>query len=235
MSESCIPTGIDVNELSSLIRELSGEASYLQRIDHVSARFVGRPYLANTLIGGPDTDEVFTATLEGFDCVTYIETVLAISLSNSVEEFRRNLREMRYEDSEIDWRKRNHYMLGWAMSNERGGLIANITRGPETKEKSRVADVVEGLRPVTFKFRYFPKSVYPKIRSRIESGDLVLFVSTRKRLDVFHTGFLFVKDDQVVMRHATRAAGCVIEQPLTEFLKNNRMAGFIILRPLCPH
>jgi hypothetical protein len=67
----------------------------------------------------------------------------------------------------------------------------------------------------------------------MRTGDLILFVSTREHLDVFHTGILIRRDDRVLMRHATRSAGKVIEQDLADFLKTNRMSGFILARPLC--
>ena len=33
------------------------------------------------------------------------------------------------------------------------------------------------------------------------------------------------------MRHASRSKGFVVEQELSEFLKSNRMAGVIVMRP----
>jgi len=33
------------------------------------------------------------------------------------------------------------------------------------------------------------------------------------------------------MRHASRSQGMVVEQELSEFLKANRMAGVIVVRP----
>ena len=37
--------------------------------------------------------------------------------------------------------------------------------------------------------------------------------------------------NKVLMRHASRSQGGVVEQELTEFLKANRMAGVIVVRP----
>jgi hypothetical protein len=66
----------------------------------------------------------------------------------------------------------------------------------------------------------------------MRTGDLILFASARKRLDVFHAGLLVLRKEETVLRHATRSAGAVIDQPLDSFLKSNRMSGFILLRPL---
>src|SRR5713101_1224879 len=57
------------------------------------------------------------------------------------------------------------------------------------------------------------------------------FVSTRKHLDVFHAGIIVCDGNRVLMRHASRSRGFVVEQELSEFLKANRMAGVIVARP----
>jgi hypothetical protein len=62
-------------------------------------------------------------------------------------------------------------------------------------------------------------------------GDLIFFASTRKQHDVFHCGIIVRDGDRVLMRHASRSRGGVVEQDLEEFLKANRMAGVIVVRP----
>jgi cell wall-associated NlpC family hydrolase len=65
---------------------------------------------------------------------------------------------------------------------------------------------------------------------KIETGDLIFFASTRAHLDVFHCGILIRNGHGVLLRHASRSKGSVVEQPLGEFLKQNRMAGAIVVR-----
>jgi len=65
----------------------------------------------------------------------------------------------------------------------------------------------------------------------LHSGDLIFFVSTRRTLDVFHAGIIVRDGNTVLMRHASRSHGFVVEQELSEFLKANRMAGVIVARP----
>jgi hypothetical protein len=80
-------------------------------------------------------------------------------------------------------------------------------------------------------FRYFPKRKLAQVSRRLKDGDLIFFVSTRKGLDVFHTGIVFRDADRVILRHAARSRGGVVEQELAEFVRSNRMPGFIIVRP----
>jgi hypothetical protein len=49
---------------------------------------------------------------------------------------------------------------------------------------------------------------------------------------VFHCGIVVNNGYGVMMRHASRSRGGVVEQPLSEFLKQNRMAGVIVVRPV---
>jgi hypothetical protein len=65
----------------------------------------------------------------------------------------------------------------------------------------------------------------------LRSGDLIFFASTRKNLDMFHAGIIVRDGEKILMRHASRSQGGVVEQELSEFLKANRMAGVIVVRP----
>ena len=71
----------------------------------------------------------------------------------------------------------------------------------------------------------------PRLAKYLHTGDLIFFVSTRKNLDVFHAGILIRTDQRLIMRHASRSEGLVVEQELSGFLEANRMAGVIVMRP----
>jgi hypothetical protein len=227
-----LASGLNAGKASSLLREAADHASLAGRIDVISARLIGLPYLENPLGGGPDSRENLRIPLEGFDCVTYIETVLALARSRRVEEFIDAVRRMRYEGGKIDWFHRNHYMIDWAEKNEKRKLIKNITDGPEAVKKSRKLTIVKGLPAKAAEFDCIPKRRVNRVSDRVETGDIALFVSARKNLDVFHTGFIVKRGDELFLRHATRSKGKVIEQKLSEFLKSHRMSGLILLRPL---
>ena len=202
------------------------------RIEILSRHFLGQPYQINPLIGSAQTPEVFTVSLDRFDCVTYIETILALSLASNTGEFKEWLRKIRYENGRIAWERRNHYMTGWIRSNVRAGAVRRLSL-PEVRSiiKERTLDSVPGLAPVRTRFACVPKAAIGKLLGHVETGDLVFFASTRKHLDVFHCGILVRNDGRVFVRHASRSQGGVVEQELDDFLKANRMAGVIIARP----
>src|SRR5207247_7627829 len=113
------------------------------RIDVLSREFLGNPYNQDTLIGSADTPEVFTASLDGFDCVTYIETILALSRASNVDSFIHWLRKIRYDKGRIAWERRNHYMTGWIRNNVREGIIRPVSfRGVPKVQRERLLNVV---------------------------------------------------------------------------------------------
>lgn len=227
------PFGLDPAEVDQILKDAAGDPDPGKRIDRISELFLSRPYIEGSLGGGAGLAEQLRVSLSAFDCVTFMESVLALALARTTAEFIDTIRRIRYKDGEIDWVRRNHYMVDWASNNEQGGFIKNMTFGPDAFEKTCTLSLIAGLPAKTATFRYFPTQSLGAVTGLIEAGDLILFVSTKDTLDVFHTGLLVGREGRLLQRHATRTAGAVIEQDLVEFMSQNEMAGFILLRPLC--
>jgi len=228
-----IPSRLDPDFANKLLEKVREIDDLTQRLDRISGEFLGSAYQEGSLGGGATLDEEFRIDLTVFDCVTLIEVVLALALSDTVPDFIDTTRRIRYDDGQISWFHRNHYMLDWARNNERNGFIRNVTAGPLTTEKACTLSLIEGLEAKTTNVSYFPTEAMVSANELMDDGDLILFVSTRKDLDVFHTGFVFDRGGRIVMRHATRRAGLVVDQDLDEFVGQNQLAGIIVLRPLC--
>lgn len=201
------------------------------RIDGISRQCVGLPYRDCPLDGGPDQKEVLTASVDGFDCVTFVESVLALASSDSVDEFANTLRLIRYRDGEVGWTTRNHYMTDWIRENQRAGFVRNLTRGRGVVRRERHLNVVPGLPEHRVQVSSLPKTEFMDRLRLVRSGDLAFFVSTRKNLDVYHCGVLIRGGEDVFMRHAARSRGHVVEEPVVDFLGRNRMVGVILIRP----
>jgi hypothetical protein len=224
--------GLSRRRVEQLLSKTKPHRSAGNRIEILSRSFLGKPYKTNPLIGSSDTPEVFTVSLDEFDCVTYIETVLALSRAANTDEFLEWLRRIRYENGRVQWDRRNHYMTEWIRSNIRAGALRRLSLSSlATVVKDKKLDGVPGLRPVHARFSCVPRTVMKKLVREMETGDLIFFASTRKRLDVFHCGIIIRDGARVLVRHASRSRGGVVEQELDEFLKANRMAGVIIARP----
>ena len=227
------PTPKDLDRV--FVREVLGQVRSIRevgpRVAAISAKFLNLPYLEHPLIGSLETAEVFTASLAGFDCVTYVESVLALARAATPREFVDNLRRIRYADGVVDWRKCNHYMTSWIRHNRRAGIVRDRTGGPGLVEQHRRLSAVEDLPARTVRVRSVRKRDFLRRAGEVRSGDLAFFASTRGNLDVFHCGILARGNDGIIMRHAARSRGCVVEQDLGEFLDANRMAGVILVRP----
>lgn len=229
------PRGLNRRQVDQFLSEAKGQSSAGSRIDVLSRRLLGHPYQPNPLIGSAAEAEVFVASLDGFDCVTFIETVLALALSSNAGDFIQWLRKIRYEEGRIEWERRNHYMTGWIRNNAREGIVRPLTTpAVPIVSRERVLDVLPGLPARRTRVKSVPKKAAPRLVQHLQSGDLIFFASTRKHLDVFHVGIIVRGHKDLLMRHASRSRGEVVEQELNDFLRTNRMSGVIVVRPREP-
>jgi hypothetical protein len=218
--------------VEQLLSETKDDGSIGGRIDVLSRHLLGHSYKPNPLIGSAETAEVFTASLEGFDCVTYIETIVALARASNVDDFIEGLRKIRYEHGRVQWERRNHYMTQWIRNNMRSGLIGPVSIPVvPILSRERILNVVSGLAAQRTCVKCVPKSAVSLLEPHLQSGDLMFFVSTRKNLDVFHAGIIVRVGSRVFMHHASRSQGLVVEEELNKFLKANRMTGVIVVRP----
>jgi N-acetylmuramoyl-L-alanine amidase-like len=224
------PRSTSRRRIQKLLSIAGSRRSAGARIEAVSKEFVGLPY-SSTLIGSAEQPEIFVASLDRFDCVTYVETVLALARASNPSQFAEFLRHLRYDRGCVAWEKRNHYMTQWISNNRRDGTIRQISVHVPRKTKTRVLNIIRGLPAFSAHFKCVPKQAIKHLTSQLKTGDLIFFASTRKHLDVFHCGLLIRDGEHLRMRHASRSRKSVVEQDLDEFLKNNRMAGVIVVRP----
>ncbi len=225
------PRGLSRHRIEELLSKAEVHRSIGSRVEFFSHRFLDCPYKPNPLIGSAERAEAFTVSLNGFDCVTYIETVLALARASGVADFVKWLRKIRYERGIVRWDRRNHYMTGWIRNNIREGIVRSLSFPAYMLTRDRVLSVVPGLRMRHIHLRCIMKRAISGISTELQTGDLIFFASTRRNLDVFHAGILVHEGGKTVMRHASRSRGLVIEQELREFLESNRMAGVILARP----
>jgi len=221
----------DARLASKLLAKAKTNSNLGDRIKVISSLLMGYPYVIHPLTGSKTQPETFVTRMDGFDCVTYVETVLALAESKNIDDFPERLREFRYEHGIVEWRKRLHYTTEWADYHIRRGILLDLTVGEGTIERIKRLDYLPDLEPKTGHFRYFPTRMLPQVSRRLRDGDLIYFVSTRKGLDVFHVGLLIKNGGHFHLRHAAHSRKAVVEQELFDFVRANRMSGFIINRP----
>jgi D-alanyl-D-alanine carboxypeptidase/D-alanyl-D-alanine-endopeptidase (penicillin-binding protein 4) len=221
-------------------RAVAGESAIASRLRLVAETFLGRPYALEALIGGPDEDEQLVIDLSRFDCVTYIEVLLALSRSRSTRGFVSELEKIRYRGGKVDWRWRHHYFIDWMRHNEKRGVVKIRTKGSASRAIEARLSFIAGLPSRYVRFHVVPKKDISRALKRISDGTIVAFASVQAKLDFFHTGILFFEDscerslDSLMLYQARKSAGRVIVQPLSEFLKANRMRGIAFATPQEP-
>ncbi len=201
---------------------------------------------------GPDPDPRFR--LDAFDCVTFVETAMALGAGRSEEEVRRALDDIRYGQA-VDLADRDHEVLSqWIPRNVEKGWVRPISRelaGDAAVEAATVYDrarwarlarlgrglpgVPGDLLPVgRFATEVVPPSALAAVEPRLPDG-AVVWVVREERLDqvtrVTHGGLVVVKQGRRWVRHANSTPGRmrVVEEPLALFVEHQRKAS---ARPL---
>jgi hypothetical protein len=223
--------------IEKLIAEARAQGSHgglAQRIEFISAALRGTRYVGDTLIGGPKKPEVFVTRDDGFDCVTYCETVLAAARAHNIGEFETALRELRYHNGVVDWRERNHYFFEWCRNNIENKMCkAVVPDGAVDIEKT--VDSQIGLPTRRFTMRVIPRAVFQANKDVLESGDVVAFVSHRPNLDYFHAGFIVFGPGRVLLlRSAAESRRRVVDEDMGGFLARYGVRYVSALRPQEP-
>ncbi len=139
-----LPVGGMAQELTDLEAVVVPPASRpVETMVTIAQNLVGRPYAAHTLERG--SDEMLVVELRRFDCQTFVESVLALTLAEHAPSsrsrssqptlhqidtnFRRYLTLIRYRHGQIDgYASRLHYLSDWFRDNEQKGILRDVTQ-----------------------------------------------------------------------------------------------------------
>lgn len=114
----------------SLLEQGKSQPKGTNMMMYYARQFVNVPYTSSTL--EHDETEQLSVNLHQMDCMTFVETVAALTLSSqdeapSWEGFCTWLTKLRYDGGVIDgYASRNHYFSQWVQSNEKMGLVEEI-------------------------------------------------------------------------------------------------------------
>jgi hypothetical protein len=213
-------------------------------IVRIGRPFVGGPYTPHTLeLPGP---ERVVVNLREFDCVTYVESVLAMARlirdgRRGFSAFTEELRRIRYRDGQLNgYPSRLHYFSEWIADKERLGMVRDVTQelgGSRVTEPvnfmsrnasayPRLVDepaMVDEIRRVEERLsglaRYaIPQEQIARVADRIRNGDVIALTSTVRGLDIAHTGFALWVDGRLHLMHAPLVGRSleISERPLAE-------------------
>ena len=220
--------------IEKLIEESRSRGTISQRIDFISAALRGTRYLGYTLIGGPRQPEVFVARDDGFDCVTYCETVLAAAIARNLSEFETTLREIRYHNGVVTWRERNHYFFEWGEHNVENKVCKPVLMDGSV-ELDKTVYWHKELGKRRFAMKVIPHKVFFARKNELVTGDIIGFVTHRPNLDYFHVGFvIFGPKGELLLRHAALSRHRVVDDRMDRFMAVNGVDYVTLLRPQEP-
>jgi len=219
------------------------------RISAVSERFVGAPYAPSPLgegdAGGPDADP--RLRFDTFDCTTFVETAMALSLVEASVQVEPLLDAIRYRDTVPSFVNRRHFPAAeWIPDLVELGFLEDITREVagdavvveatilnseiwdrrSTKILSELPD--DRIPDGKFRLDLWPLAAARTGYRRIPSGTVVSTMrADRPRLPVriTHQGLVIVEDGKHLIRHAANEPfERVVDEPLADYL--DRIRGF---------
>jgi len=118
-----------------------------ERLDFLTHHFLGRPYILGAQGEGEegDFDQFPLYRFDGFDCVTFVNNLLALALSHDEISFKNNLLKINYYNSKPLFQNRFHFMsLDWNPQNQKN-YLADITETFVDENKHSIAEFAEGV------------------------------------------------------------------------------------------
>jgi hypothetical protein len=235
-----------------------GNLSYSDTIVEIGCLFINVPYKSGTLerLG----KEKLIVNVSGFDCTTYVETVLALArcadagkLSRS--EFLKNLKLIRYRQGKIDgYSSRLHYFTDWLRDNEKKKIIKDISRHFDAEAQRKKINYMT-LNRASYptlknefefqKMRLIEKNLSRKVfyivdkdkvnqqKTKIKNGDVIAVATKDDGLDMAHVGFAIWQGKNLHLLHASSKEGGVVISATTivAYLKSNKkFTGITIAR-----
>jgi len=226
-------------ELGQIIASARQIESPGKRIVSLSRHFIDTRYVANSLIGGPQTAEQLVINLAGFDCFTYLDTVEALRRSTIAKDIPEQLKQVRYRNGTLSYENRRHFFSDWVAGDNGGVVDVTSAVGPDRARvvvkqlnlKGDGSHWVTGIPVVRREIAYIPVSkINREVLSALRTGDYVGIYSNHPGLDVSHTGLLVKDGDRFQLRHASsrRSSRRVVDVDLLEYLQGK--PGLVVYR-----
>ena len=234
---------------------------YGEIVQWVGEQLLGRPYRAG-MLDAPST-ETLVVDLTAFDCVLYIENVLAIARAIALgdptyEAYADHVRALRYRGGELDgYCSRLHYFSDWIRDNERGGVVQNVTpmiggvrfektltfmgenrdAYPKMAVDSTYACIVDMEAALAgIELFYVPQDRISRVYDSLRAGDIIATATSIGGLDVTHTGFVHKAGRRTGFMHASLSSNAVkVSDDLQSYVQGIRsQVGVVVVRPLDP-
>lgn len=226
----------DTANIMTVLNSTIARANDNSCISSIAKEYLGCPYRSGTIEGEKERLRVNT---EEFDCMTLVETTIALALTKSEgkpswRDFIGNLAKIRYRSGLPDgYGSRLHYFSDWIVMNSYKGIIEEVTghfEGAKYEVKtlnfmSSNRDLYPSLNDVNEYERIkqaeigFRSHRYPMIKTSqiakagktfLKEGDIIAFTTAKKGLDVTHVGIITFINGTPRLIHASSKRGMVV-------------------------
>lgn len=236
---SCPAQESNIDIFEALVKQhTSGSMDDCELFVNIAKGFINNPYVEATL--DQQDKENLVINLKEFDCTTFIESCLALTLTiNSADpnykRFISTLKDLRYIDGVINgYSSRHHYVTDWINANQRhvkditlelGGskiekeinfMTTHITSYPMlTKDSSEIKLIKQREDYISDSefYNYIKKQNIHDIVPKLKSGDIVVFATNIKGLDYTHMGIILKEKSKARLLHASSKYKKVIIDP----------------------
>ena len=195
-------------------------------IQVVAEGFLGAKYKAGLL--DRSEQETLVISLKEFDCLIFVETVLALSNSIALQDysyqtFTNNIVNLRYWNSHLNgYCSRLHYFSEWIYDNQKRKNLEDISislGGRSQKKKldfmskhrdlyprlinndanyQCIVEMESNLTNQGIPTNYISKKEIKNIYKQLQPGDIIGVTTNISGLDVTHTGLAYYSSDGVV-------------------------------------
>lgn len=232
----------EVNDFLERIR--AEHDTFDARLTAIALDSIGTPYAGGPLGEGPegkyDTDPLMD--LSRVDCVTFMEQAIALAAAATYDEAFTLLQRIRYKDGQVDFLRRNHFMVAdWLANNpwckdvsqELGVPTVALTRTISKKDffpKVDAPDLGQDIADEEITIHYIGREHVAQAVKNAPLPAMVLLVGKIDWLFILHTGLLVEDEDggDPAFIHAS-TTGTVVEEALPEYLSRiDRHLGVVI-------
>ena len=222
-----------------------------ERINYYSEAFLGMPYKLKCAGDGPYAlyEPWPLVNFDETNCMVFCEHTLALSISDSWDNFFNNLQNIRYKDGIIGMRTRNHYTIAdWRPENN--WLLNDVTSevgGDETVSITRTISHkqffkdkgIQDLRYVKpdreMTVDVIPKESIMDIKDKTRPGDILSLIFADKD-SIFSAHMLMIaeKNGDKYIRESSNSKITTFDTPYDQWVNEkegmDRYLGIVIMR-----
>jgi hypothetical protein len=240
------------HQIDSLLTVVSTKnMTITERMEFYSNYFLEMPYNLNCAGDGEYAlyESWPLVNFNQTNCMVFCEHVLALSISDSWDNFFNNLQRIRYKDGMIGMRTRNHYTIGdWLPENN--WLLKDVSKkvgGNLTKKLTRTISHTEffkgkGITDLRYvlpdreiTIDYIPKEHLNKIEKNLQTGDIgCLLFAKLDNIFSAHMWMVIKKDGKLIIRESSNSKMSTFDtfydQWAGKIMNSKRYIGIVLMR-----